>query len=231
MRRLIAVTFCSAVLLVTSCIAPLARTSEIRKGWSVEAGAGITEYRGHTIDRDSSSWWGGRTRLADVNAGLFGMARVSYATSPMYGFDLTLAGAWGVPVQAGKSMGGWLDIAVGAKARPFRSNNLFFAELGPPSLAIGWVGGFPMQGREQWSVTARVASAIPEYLPEQLTLDYLEELWPPNSLQLNVGRNITTRAGRRKLRITPNVGVAVGLDWTPFRPSISNIVAGVNLSP
>jgi hypothetical protein len=220
----------AALLLATACIAPLSRTSVIRPGLGFEGGAGLSEYRGHAIATDSSSWWGGRAVLQDINVGLFGMVRASYGFKQMYGVDLTLAGAWGAPIQANGRWGGWLQIALAGKIRPWRSNHLFFAELAPPSLALGWTGGFPFNRPEQWSLTARVGTTVPEEVPEQITLNWLAQLWPPQSIQLNLARNVRVRTGRAQLRISPNAGIGVGLfSGGSLRPSLSNIVAGITL--
>lgn len=229
MNRL-SIVIAASLLLLAACIAPLSRTSEIRQGFDFEGGAGVSEYTGHAIITDSSSWWGGRAVLGSVNVGLFGLARASYGFQGIYGVDLTLAGAYGVPVTAGGQMSGWLEIALAGKVRPWRSNNLFFAELAPPSLALGWTGGFPMSRPEQWSLTTRIGTTAPEDIPERITLDWLEQLWPPQSLQFNLARNIRTRAGRQSLRVSPNAGVGIGLFSNgELRPSLSNIVAGVTL--
>jgi hypothetical protein len=219
------------VLLLVSCIAPLSRTTEMNRGWQFEAGGGISEYRGHTIVRDSSTWWGGQTALRGVNVGLYGATRVGYCANNQYGGDLTIAGAWGVPVQADGGFGGWLQVALAGKYRPWRTNNLFFAEIGYPSLAVGWVGGFPMNrpGTGQWSITARLGSTWPDELPEEINIEFLDELFPPNLFQVNVARNLYGQ--RRRYRLSPNLGVGIGLGWSPFEVNLSNIVAGVTFAP
>jgi hypothetical protein len=229
-RSFAVVAIAASLLLVAACIAPLSRTSELRQGLDVEGGAGLSEYKGHVFVNDSTSWWGGQAVLKDVNVGAYGMVRASYGFKRIYGVDLTLAGAWGLPIQSGKAMGGWLEIALAGKLRPWRSNHLFFAELAPPALALGWTGGFPFNRPEQWSLTTRVGTTIPENIPTEINLDWLSQLWPPQSVQLNLARNIRTRAGRTSLRVSPSAGVGIGLfSGDKFQPRLANIVAGVTL--
>jgi hypothetical protein len=44
---------------------------------------------------------------------------------------------------------------------------------------------------------------------------------------VNVARNLY---GRR-YRLSPNLGVGIGLGWSPFAVNLSNIVAGVTFAP
>jgi hypothetical protein len=214
----------------TACIAPLARTSANDPGLALEFGAGLSEYHGHVFIADESALLGFRAhQVGDVNVGPYGAARIGYGFTRDFGADLTLAGAWGVPLQGGGAWGGWLEAAVGLKYRPFRSNNLFFAEVGWPSLALGWAGGFPMNRPEQWSVTARIGTGWPEGIPETITLDWLAGMLPPNGFQLSLGRNLAL--GRGGMTLMPQAGVGVGFNWAPFKASLANVTAGVSLRP
>ncbi|HDQ99580.1 MAG TPA: hypothetical protein ENN51_04765, partial [candidate division WOR-3 bacterium] len=155
--RFIALAVAAAFLLGSACIAPLARTSANDPGFSLEFGGGLSQYRGHIFVKDTTATFGFRSEQRDVNVGPYGAARFGYGFRRDFGADLTLAGAWGPPI-AREHWGGWLEAALGFKYRPFRSNNLFFAEVGYPSLALGWTGGFPMNRPEQWSLTTRVGT-------------------------------------------------------------------------
>ncbi|MFO7637743.1 MAG: hypothetical protein R6X14_00340 [bacterium] len=229
--KLTAIALAAALLLGAACIAPLARTSANDPGLALEFGAGLSEYRGHVFVKDSTVDLGFRTERRGVNVGPYGAARVGYGFRREFGADLTLAGAWGPSISRGDAWAGWLEAALGFKYRPFRSNNLFFAEIGYPSLALGWAGGFPMnRPDEQWSLTARVGTGWPDGIPETITLDWLlSGMLPPNALQLSLGRNLALQRGR--LRVMPQAGVSIGFDWSPFKAALSNVTAGVSLSP
>ncbi len=223
----------ASFLMLTGCIAPLARTSEVGHGFGFEGGGGASVYRGRVILKDTSVWWGGRSVMRDVNAGLFAAGRISYGHKDKYGGDLTLAGGWGAPLKAGDDWGGWLHIVLGGKYRPWKTNNLFFAELGYPQLGVGWVGGFPMTGPERWSLMLKTGSGIPADILTRFTQDELElilqELIPPTMLQVNIAHHI--RGRRRRYRVTPQFGFGLGFEWSPFKTAVSNILAGVTFSP
>ncbi|MFO7675120.1 MAG: hypothetical protein R6X12_02210 [bacterium] len=229
MRTAACVVAAALLLGGAACIAPLARTSANDPGLALEFGAGLSEYRGHVFTADSTALLGFRTVLRDVNVGPYAAARVGYGFRRGFGADLTIAGAWGAPLKRGADWGGWLEAAVGLKYRPFRTNNLFFAEVGWPSLALGWAGGFPMNRPEQWSVTARIGTGWPEGIPEEITLEWLAGMLPPSGFQLSLGRNIAL--GRGRMTLMPQAGVGIGFNWSPLKASLANVTAGVSVSP
>ncbi len=226
-------TVCALVLLLAGCVAPLSRTSEVGRGVGFEFGGGLSAYRGGTILKDTSAWWGNQAVLRDVNAGPYGMFRVSYGSKGKYGGDLTLAGGFGPALKSGDEQGGWVNVAIAGKMRPWKSNHMFFAELGIPQLAVGWTGGFPSNRPERLSVTIKTGSKLPEDFVARLTGDDLEniinEMIPPSMVQCNVAINLRSRRGG--MRVSPNAGFGVNFDWSPFKAGLSHFVAGVTVAP
>jgi len=223
----------AGALLFAGCVAPLARTSEVGSGVGFEVGGGLSAYRGGKIVKDTSTWWGNQAVLRDVNAGPFGSVRVSYGHRNRYGGDLTVAGGYGPALRSGDEAGGWVNIALAGKMRPWKSNHLFFAELGIPQLAVGWTGGFPSNRPERVSVTVKTGSKLPEDFVTRLTRDDLgnivDELLPPSMVQCNVAFNLRGRRGG--FRVSPNAGFGVNFDWSPFKAGLSHFLAGVSIAP
>jgi len=223
----------AGALLFAGCVAPLTRTSEVGNGLDFEFGGGLSAYRGGTILKDTTVWWGGQAVLRDVNAGPFGSLRLSYGYRNKYGGDLTIAGAFGPALRSGDEPGGWVNVALAGKLRPWKSNHLFFAELGIPQLAVGWTGGFPFNRPERVSVTVKTGSKLPEDFVTRLTGDDLgnivEEWLPPTMVQCNVALNLRGRRGG--MRVSPNAGFGVNFDWSPFKAGLSHFLAGVSVAP
>lgn len=225
----------SALLLLgAACIAPLSRTTELKPGIGLEFGGGLSVYRGTGVVRDSSALFGLRAQLQDVNVGPYAATRVGYGFGRQYGADLTVAAGYGPALRAAELPGSWLSLTVAGKYRPWRSNNLFFLELGYPQLAVGWVGGFPMhRPNERFSLTVKTGSAV-DTLPLSLSQEEISRLaarlLPPTMLQLNAAWNATGR--RRGFRISPSIGLGIGFDVLERqRPALSLLTAGVTVAP
>ena len=68
MKRYPFLVACLALVLLSACVAPLSRTTELRKGLAFEVGGGLSEYRGHGLTRDSGHWLGYRPMLRDIRS-------------------------------------------------------------------------------------------------------------------------------------------------------------------
>lgn len=215
-----------ALVALAGCVAPVSRHSHIKSGLGFEAGVGALYFHDGTIMKDTSSWWGYRT-VESVHAGLCGHGRVGYGFGEKYGVDFSLGIGYGPPLRSGNTWGGWLQAALGGKYRPWKTNHLFFLELGIPKLGVGWVGGFPSKGREKLGVMVETSTALPDSIPKNFSLDALTQLWPPDLLLANAAYNVYQKRGR----ISPNLGVGLSLSWQPVRIAAKSVIFGLTWSP
>jgi hypothetical protein len=221
-------SFIVLCLAVTGCVAPIARTSQVGSGFGFEGGGGLSYYNGGALEKDATSWWGYRA-VGTRNVGPFVSGRLGYGLKNRFGGDLSLALGYGPTVVSGGDAGAWVQATLAGKYRPWQSNNMLFAELGFPKFGVGWVGGLPQKGRERWSFLLETGVTLTDDVLELNVSEILNQVVPPNMVMLNVAHNIY--AGRRGLRISPNAGVHVALDWSPIKVGVNNVLFGVTVAP
>lgn len=221
-------SFIGLCLVSAGCVAPIARTSQVGTGFGLEGGGGLSYYRGGAVEKDTTSWWGYRA-AGTRNVGPFVNGRLSYGSKNSFGADLSLALGYGPSVVDKGKAGAWVQATLAGKYRPWRSNNMLFAELGFPKFGIGWVGGLPQKGRERWSLLLETGVTLTDDVLELNASEILDQVLPPNMVMLNVAHNIYS--GRRGLRVSPNAGVHVTLDWSPIKVGVNNVLVGVTVAP
>jgi hypothetical protein len=226
--RLVVLIAAGATVLSTACLAPMCRTSEIERGLTLSVDAGPTLFRSGGTVRDTSSWWGGRS----VALNYFGAqadVRATYGLTPWLGADFTAGVNSGTLINRPESldfnMPGFCRVGLAALFRPWQHNSLMFVEYQMPHLfSLGWVSGLPLHGREQWSVMAQ-AGVIPFYIAQHGN-DVGWRDFVPEFTQVALRRNFSL--GRSIL--APSFGGNVTWNWNTFRPTLLNVMLGVNWS-
>jgi len=212
-----------------ACVAPMCRTSAIEPGLTLSTELGGTLFRSTGIVKDTSSWWGGHTvPLTCVGAQADLRATCGFKT--WLGADLSAGFNVGSIVHRPESLktawtGSW-RLAAAALFRPWPHNSLMFVEYQLPHLfCLGWVSGFPLHGREQWSVMAQLG-VIPFYVATH-DLDVGWRDFVPDFFELAVRRNFTLKQGA----IAPALGGTVAWNWDTFVPTLTNATLGLIWSP
>ncbi len=226
--RLLVSIAAGAAVLSTTCLAPMCRTTEIERGLTLSAEGGPTVFRSGGTVRDTSRWWGNRT-VSLTYIGAQADLRTGHGFTPWLGVDFTAGMNFGVLVNRPESLGfslpGSWRLGLATLFRPWQHNSLMFVEYELPHLfSLGWVSGFPLHGRERWSVMAQVG-VIPFYVATH-GLDVGWRDFVPGFMQFAARRNL--RLGRSTL--APSLGGTVSWNWDTFTPSLLNVMLGVSWS-
>jgi len=222
--RLMVSIAAGAAVLSTACLAPMCRTTEIERGLNLSAGGGPTLFRSGGTVQDTCSWWGGRS-VSLTYVGVQADARATYGLTPWLGADFTAGVNYGGLVNRPESldfnMPGFYRLGLAALFKPWQHNSLVFAEYQMPHLfSLGWVSGYPLRGREQWSIMAQ-AGIIPFYVAQH-GHDVGWRDFVPEFTQLALRRNFSL--GRST--IAPTLGASVAWNWDTFTPSLRNVLLG-----
>lgn len=144
MKRALALVCC--LLLQSGCF-PFPRTTNIRRGVSVEGGVGAVGYLPGRIVETSTA---------------IGTCRLNLNPSDRLGFDLGLHGVvYGLGSGRPDPFG---TIVLGAKVRPVRDlNTLLFGEVTLPGWHAGVVQGLPVRGREVFTLGLATGSYLVPY--------------------------------------------------------------------
>jgi len=217
-----------AAVLSTACLAPMCRTTEIERGLTLSAEGGPTLFRSGGTVRDTSSWWGGRS-VSLTYVGAQADVRAAYGFTPWLGADFTAGMNCGGLVNRPESLDfnlpGFYRLGLAALLRPWQHNSLMFIEYQMPHLfSLGWVSGFPLHGREQWSIMAQ-AGVIPFYVATH-GLDVGWRDFVPEFTQLALRRNFSLGGSI----LAPSLGGNVAWNWDTFTPTLLNVMLGVTWS-
>ncbi len=217
-----------APLLVTGCIAPMARTSSFRQGIELEAGGGPTLYQGTSVP-DTIRGWEWYTLCPFVGAEVY--CRFGVNPNTRIGFDLTSALTYGKPIDGRTGWATWALSSMAVKCRPWESNDLLLLETDSHGvLSLGWVHGFPRSAEGKWSTMVGVGNTLPLLASAILSGGGTEKplfSLVPSVGYLTVARNFYIR----KNRISPNLGATLLWNWYDQDFSHWSAVLGVIWSP
>lgn len=218
-----------ALILISGCIAPMARTSYIKIKDSAEFGGGPILLKSVIIEGDTTSWLGFRMEEATY-FGIEGNLRLGYGFSEHFGIDLTLNTLACAPIfyEGNNDLTGFYSIALGPKLRPWKSNDLFTLEImNGGFLNLGWVHGWPAYGNEKISTWIAFGNSLPYVIIEGTSGKKLWKYVVPFMFSFSLARNYYFNGKR----VSPNISIGIVYDLEQNNIDLGSIMLGAIWAP